>query len=735
MKKRFPHIVIFLGSFLIFGIQPLLGRTLLPFFGGTASVWVVCLAAYQVLLLAGYAYAHRVANDACEAGALSASKKRVCGVAPAKFHSMLLCAAVLWTLAFAYFRPALKAHIGHSGFPALEVLFCVLAFVGLPYVLLSANSTLVQAWVSSAGQFQRAMKRSGFQGSNVYALYAVSNAGSLLGLLCYPFLVEPFLSLDTQWYGFTVCLALYGLLLAFLARETAAFQPATIGSEVNEPESEPAADRSGAASRFSSVSALWIALPATSSFLLNAVTTHLSMDVTPIPLLWVVLLAAFLISYIIGFSKLGEKGVWFWGLVAVVPLLGCAYALKLTGGRGFQSNLVCGLFLVLLGSTFLHSWLYSLRPTVKQLTRFYLCIALGGALGGVCSGIVAPLVFNAVFEYPLVLFVLAAFLVMYLRKHTPSVCKPIGLFFLFGTLASVVILIGSFSKKNVKFLYSWRNFYGCISVRSVDSQTRFGDRVGARALYHGDTLHGVQFEPHYLRDKPSTYYGPLGGGFAVFNHPNYASGEPMRVGVVGLGIGTMACWGRTNDTYRFFEINQRIIDIASDTNYFTYLSASAAKTTTVLGDARQVLTSETNTYDVLIIDAYSGDSIPYHLATQEAFQLYFNRLSTNGVLAVHISNWHIDLFPLCKAVSGSFGVPCYGITSPAQDTFSAANWVFLTRLPWSMKNVPVREIDWAQVEDIALPHDEKGSLLSLIRLMHVPKQKPFEFDFSAPREK
>jgi bacterioferritin-associated ferredoxin len=778
-----PALTMFLGSFLIFGVQPMLGRTLLPAFGGTAAVWVVCLASFQLLLLVGYFYAHCV-------GKVKSEKRKVKSGA---LHIALLGLAVVWVVGFAMGRPWLMAHIGGGAYPALEVLLCVLAFVGLPYVLLSANSTLIQAWVSQGLEPQTESlnyksKITNLKSDDVYHLYAISNAGSLVGLLCYPFLVEPFLSLDAQWYGFAGVLAVYAGLLAILARRLEPQNPQKTQNkeDIQHPtlniehrtsnkeiaESDSCGSCHSDAKEIGAHVLLWLALPATSTFLLNAVTAHLSTDVTPIPLLWVALLAAFLVSYIIGFSKAGEKGVLVWCVVAMIPLAFCAYATGLKGGQGFLMNLIPGLLLVLLGSTFLHSWLYKLRPAQQALTRYYLCLAAGGAIGGLLSGILLPLMTNRILEYPLILIILSFWTLYFVYKNCPVDFQWLKIA---SQLVVCAVVLYSFKgyfteEPGVKEVVSRaRNFYGCLRVSVTEAKTQFNDIIPGMQLNHGDTMHGLQFKPHYLRDKPTSYYGPLGGGFALLSHPSYTNDTPMRVGLIGLGAGTMACWGRTNDTYRFFEINPKVVDIASNTNYFTYLADSKATVSIGLGDARALIAAETNRYDVLVIDAYSGDAIPFHLATKEAFRLYLDRLNPGGILAVHISNWHIDLNPLCKAVAKeqwqsavavgseeeksskveekqptsyscgscysdakrngySSGLKLTGVISAPQGLCTAANWVFISDHELPVKGLAIRETDWTQVRDMVLPTDERGSLISLVRYGHRPPEKTLEID-------
>ena len=825
LKNKLSALTIFLGSFLIFGVQPMLGRTLLPAFGGTSAVWTTCLATYQVLLLVGYWYAHVVAgrgqlavgSGSRQCSVISGEEHRTSNIERSTLnaqrltsneeitsdtnalthyrtnalHIVLLGVAVAWVAGFGTGRPWLMAHIGNSDYPALEVLLCVLAFAGLPYVLLSANATLVQAWVAGEGGGSREEGGDGrecsvnsvqcsvssgeehrtsniehptsnqrtedggprSEGTNalthyrtnalrpdVYALYAVSNAGSLLGLLCYPFLVEPFLSLDAQWYGFAGALAAYGGLLGVLARGMQPQNPQKAqrgeeqgSSKVEEiisniqggeggahPTSNPGTEgteNTNALTNYRTNALLWLTLPATSTFLLNAVTAHLSTDVTPIPLLWVALLAAFLVSYIIGFSKIGEKGVLVWCVLGMNPLIYCAYALGWRGGDGFMLNLVPGLVLMLVGCTFLHGWLYSIRPEERLLTRYYLCLAAGGAIGGLLSGLVAPLVFTRVVEYPIVLVAVALLSAWYAWRKTRNRYRWAGV--AVQVFAGVVIFYvcdrGLRAYEGRTVMMRERNFYGCLVVTSQLSEGLFGEPIQLHRLSHGQTLHGEQFQSNELRDQPTTYYGAVGGGMAVLAHPSYTNNTPMNVGLIGLGAGTMACWGRTNDTYRFFEINPQVVDVAWNTNYFTYLSESRAAISVALGDARRMLTAETNRYDVLVIDAYSGDSIPFHLATKEAFQLYFDRLKPGGILAMHITNWHLDLKPLCKAVAKEWNLQLTGVDSEEADICFSAMWVFICDCPLPVEpRESVSEIDWEQVRDIALTTDACGSLINLI---------------------
>ncbi len=707
LQSRFlPAAAVFFGSFLLFMIQPLLGRTLLPVFGGSAAVWSVCLGAYQVLLLAGYAYAHLLAGK-------SARTQRAA-------HLALLGVAVAWAFGFAALRLTLKGLFGNSSTPSLEVLFCVLAFVGLPYVLLAAGSTLVQAWVAGADAPQR-----GEAGRGVYRLYAVSNLGSLMGLLIYPFVLEPFVPLTMQWYGFAVGLGLYALLIARAGWGGRTVPlPSAARAEAGTP--PPAADcRLPVEALRPPSSFLWFFLPAMSAFLLNAVIAHLFIDVTPMPLVWVVMLAVFLLSYVVGFSRFGEGRRGVWGSLSVAALMGVAVANGLWGTGSFYPNAAAAVAVVFCVGVLLHGWLYAERPETSRLTGFYLAIAAGGAAGGLLASIVAPLVFNRVLEYPLILLVCALLVAWRLPKPAFVARSRRNVWAYLACCGAAWLALAFVTARHTqsRVVFRARNFYGSLAV--TQTLERFGASgvVPVHYLWFGQTTHGIQLRSPELRTKGTAYFGQTGGGIAFHAHPRYQRGAPMKVGVVGLGAGTLACYGRPGDLFRFYEINPQVVRVATDPQLFTYLPDARMPIDLVPGDARRMLEKERAAgdplYDLLVIDAYSGDAVPYHLATREAFRLYFDRLAPEGILAVHVSNWHIDLLPLCKAAASGLGVHPYGVLSVAEDSVTAdAIWVFMTRQPMTYRypgKSSVHEVDWSQIRDVTAPTDEKGSLIPLLR--------------------
>lgn len=679
MRKLLAAVTIFLGSFLLFGVQPMVGRTLLPAFGGTASVWIVCLCTFQALLPAGYLYAH-----------LMAGRRWLYGV----HVGLLLLAAVLTTGVAAWRYSFLDLAL--TGVPVLDVLVCVAAFAGLPYVVLSANVSLVS---SSVG------------GSGAYRLYAVSNAGSLAGLLAYPFVMEPFLGVGAQWKMFACGLALYAVLVGMVIFRRA--------SGMTEDENMEIVSVEGG--REHNFAVEWLLLPAVSCFLLNALTTHLTTDIMPLPLIWTITLAVFLLSYVVGFSGVAERftGLFAWaaaacGIVAV-GLSGKAW------GKEVDFKVVFGCYMGLLffGCSFIHSWLYRTRPTAAGLTSYYLCGAVGGAAGGLLSGLLFPLVSRGVVEFPLSLALMAVALLCYSRRSFKRLLAA-GVAIAAGTCT---FIFHANSQSDRPLVFAARGFFGVVKVTEAKARVKAGEGV-LREYVHGTTVHGIQALLPGRERMTTTYYTPNGCGYAVIAHPKYRNGEPMRVCLVGLGLGVYYAYAREGDYYRGYEIAKEVMSMATTTNLFTFISGCPARHEEILTDARKGLEGELacggEKYDVILVDAFSGDSQPYHISTFEAFELYFKMLKPDGVLAVNISNRHLQLEPFMKKVGEVFNVPLLGME--CRDNFALLQFstkaVFFCRQPEGLSNPPAecRMIDFTRFKAMErLPTDEKGSFISLVR--------------------
>ncbi len=694
--------VVFLGAFLSFGIQPMIGRTLLPVFGGTAAVWVVCLCAFQLLLLGGYFYAHVLFGGEGR-GKSSPSPGLSGGVGRLWMHIGLVLAAAVWTIYVARARHGLLAWAGGGGCVALEALGAVLLLVGGAFVLLSANSSLVQ--VLSGG---------------AYHLYAFSNAGSLCGLLAYPLVIEPNMNLTTQWTCVGVGMIVYAVCLMRML-------PAHVKKE-NEKVAEPS--QGGGASTcevsvapVAKLSPLTWLIPAVTCFALNSITAHLTLDVMPFPLLWVALLAAFLASYIVGFSDRCApfNNFMVWLLPIFVAGAAIAHTTNVTRGV-YVLSLVSGTGLLFAGCAFLHGRLYALRPPPEALTRYYLRNAVGGAVGGLLSSLVAPMCFSSVAEYPiavLAILALSAFVVIKMRMGRWTRIAAMAIFAAAAT--AFVWRVAAPDSRGRTIVYKARGFFGTLKVTELKARGASGDGV-IHEYVHGTTTHGLQALVPGKERMATAYYAEDAGGLAIVQHPKYKRGEPMRVCIVGLGVGVTLAHARTNDFYRCYEISPEAAAIATNPKYFTFASDCPAKTEIVVEDARKGLERELRAneprYDVIQIDAFTGDNIPYHLSTAEAFQLYFHRLAPDGMLSINISNWHMDEAPLIKVIADVFGVPTivYSVPGDLKRLRFNSVWAVLPKRPPENFAIPqnarIRRLDL--VKNIPLPTDEKGSFTCLI---------------------
>ncbi|MFA7175548.1 MAG: fused MFS/spermidine synthase, partial [Kiritimatiellia bacterium] len=390
-------------------------------------------------------------------------------------------------------------------------------------------------------------------------------------------------------------------------------------------------------------------------------------------------------------------------------------------GDKFIALLGAGVLLVFSGCTFLHSWLYRIRPDAGRLTLFYLGIAAGGAIGGSCASLLAPMVFNDILEYPIIMALCAALGIFLIKswnhRELGAINTVIMLFF------GATILFSGFQliKRETKTVLRMRNFYGSLNVEKNEAPIR--ENGGRPAVYyefkHGETTHGLQFKDPELSKEQTCYYHDLAGGMPILVHSSYTNNTSMKVGLVGLGIGVLANYGRKGDIYRMYDINPQVVEIACNTNYFTYISNCKAKVEIVTCDAKKALEAERANqepkFDVLIVDVYSGDSLPAHISTKEAYQLFKERLKPDGTLAIHMTNWHFDISPLCKVMASELNMNLRAIIAPAINEYTELSyWAFMRNDEVELLPSPAREYDFSKVRDISPPSDEKGSILSLI---------------------
>ena len=639
----------------------MIARAILPWFGGTTSVWSTVQMFFQVLLTGGYAYANWL---------IGKSRRRefvhlvVLGVS----LGVMLVLGLAWKSPI---TPDASWKPGQSDFPVWEICKLLLVSVGLPFFLLSTNSPLMQAW------FHRF-----FPEKTAYRLYALSNVGSLLGLMTYPVLVEPYLTLAWQGRLWSLMYLVYAGLAAYGAIKLLWTKP------VAEPVSTPAVQDSGprpAAKDYS----LWIFLAAAASILLLATTSQITQEVAVIPFLWVLPLTIYLLTFILAFS--GER--WYSRQVFLVIFFLATLLVHWALGRSAELGIPVQIGLYSLGlftaCMVCHGELYRMRPNPVYLTRFYLMVSVGGALGGLAVNFVAPFIFNGFWELPLG-YALCWLLFLVVTFFYASDVHRRWVFVLNSVLLlSMVILssVRSYLQIHADLdasLYLERNFYGVVRVRELGEPGSSSDRY---TLVHGVTIHGYQFVNEAQRDFPTSYYGNTGGGGqAILNHPK--RGQGMRVGVLGLGIGTLAAYGQPGDVYRFYEINPLVIQLAEGQGgYFNFLADSQAKIEIVPGDARLALEQElalsgSQNYDLLALDVFSSDSIPVHLLDREAFDLYLQHLHPEGILAVHISNIHLDFMPVVWTLANYFDLSRIVIDDPGKGVENLPSvWVLLARDP------------------------------------------------------
>ena len=709
---------LFLSAFLLFQVQPIISKYILPWFGGSAAVWTTSLLVFQTLLLAGYLYSHLVAE-------------RLPCSAQARLHLVVLAVAILAVVALSVVwpsavtpNPAWKP--SSTEHPVRDVILITLLATGLPFFVLSTTGPLLQRWFARQGG-----------GAGTYRLYSVSNLGSLLGLLSFPFLFEPMVRLRAQGRVWSVLFLLFCAGCGWCAwksmREVSDSKPAS-----------PADSRESDAPAPALPVVLWLLLAACASALLLATTNQLCQEVISLPLLWVVPLALYLLSFILCFDhpRWYRREV-FQPLFAIGVFVLCAsmvYAER-------TAQIMVLPVLLFVACMICHGELVRLKPGVRHLTGFYLAVSAGGALGGLFVAIVAPKIFRFFTEFQLSLGVCAVLMLtcvaldgrswLYVQSFWLPCSMIIGTVLVFAALGEWIPGFGRLMQETQ--LYAWllvggalllagayiqsrgkvqpgrgfrfvqpiaasllvlasvalyasakpesglvlgeRNFYGALRV--------FELAQGGKALFHAHTMHGAQLDPPNDR-LPMVYYGPNSGiGLLLSNHPkrNSADGS-LRVGLVGLGAGTLAAYGRRGDHFRYYEINPQVVELSQGPRpVFTYMRDSAAKLETELGDARLLLereaaTGQAQNFDILVLDAFAGDAVPVHLLTKEAFDTYARHLRDDqSIIAVHLSSRHINLLPVIEGIREQSNAYTLVHFSPGSYPFLESLWVFLARRP------------------------------------------------------
>jgi len=610
-----------LSAFLVFQVQPLVAKAILPWFGGGASVWSVTLMFFQMGLLAGYAYAHLLVR---------AFRPRTQAIV----HLSVLAVAFL-TLPIVppdWLRPA-----GGED-PTLRLVLVLAVTVGLPYMALTATAPLFQAWYTR------------LTGSTTpYRLYAISNAGSLLALISYPLVLEPAVGLRSQAWLWS------GGYVFFLLLAGATALPMLRRREISGSDQLAVDDDGDAVSPTTADRVLWVALPAVASSVLVSFTARMTTEVNPGPLLWIIPMSLYLVTFIIAFDRPAwyRRGPFLVGLA--VAMAGATFAIRRSLSLDIRWQVLLLSAAVFAVGMSMHGELVRRRPHPQRLTTFYLSVALGGAVGGVFNVLVAPVVFDGLWETHLGV-VVALLLAGGTAVRSRSWLERPAVRIMAAVWLGVIAVLGWFLWDDVaadrdQLIAEERSFYGVLRVRESD---------GTRELLHGATLHGMQFTDPVGRTYSTSYYGQSSGvGLAFAEHPKRRPGLPLgfgafdrslRVGVVGLGTGSLLSHAGPGDSVLFYEVDKNVVDMAG--GYFTYLSDAASRGVDVeilLGDARLVMERQleeadgSQGFDLLVIDAFSGDSVPTHLLTVEAFAVYRDHLAPGGLLAIHASNKFLDL--------------------------------------------------------------------------------------------
>lgn len=748
-------LTVFVGAFLLFQVQPLIGKYILPWFGGSPGVWTTCLLFFQAALLGGYAYAHLITTRL---------KPRAQGWL--HLGMLLLAAVTLPIIPSADWKPSGAIE------PVGRILLLLTATIGLPYFVLSATGPLLQRWFSLTSP-----------GTSPYRLYALSNAGSLLALLSYPFYFERTFSRGTQAWIWSAGLIAFAVLCGACVRRLFLLPTDPVkltGAEATLP--AMAGERSGADADTDappgwSQRLLWLVFPAIASVLLISTTNQLSQDIAVIPFLWVLPLVLYLLSFILCFDhpRWYQRGVFAGLLVVGIVCVGRILFVEADSSLAFQ----IGSYGVTLFAACMicHGELYRIRPSPRFLTGFYLQIAAGGALGGVLVAVVAPFLFDRYAELQAGLWVLSYLLgIVCLRDKARDLAQGLALGVLmavvvlpatwipwmedFGTglraypeklvetykdhwILAVLVLVAmilAFTDGLRRVSREWRprmggfvmllsaglgiffiiqlhhvagtaiaatrNFYGTLRVYDELATQEYGWNY---KLVHGVITHGLQFRNPVQTKWPTTYYGETSGVGLALKHLGRPAGQ-RRIGLVGLGTGTLAVYGKSGDYLRIYEINPDVEAIARE--HFSYLAESEARVEVILGDARLSMEYERSTgdlqrFDLLALDAFSSDAIPIHLLTAEGLSLYLEHLRERGVIAVHISNRHLNLQPVVERLAETLGLATVTISDDNEDSW----WIY--RSTWMLLARDREAFSAQEIQDRVIPRSNKTDTMSI----------------------
>ena len=695
-------IAIFIGAFLLFQVQPLIAKVILPYFGGGAAVWTACLLFFQAFLLLGYLYAHLLSK-------IGDVKKQ------AIIHGTLLLIS-LWLLPIGVSSlETVSAITNTENLPLMNVLLLLATSIGLPYFMLSATGPLVQHWFCLVNENKLP-----------YKLYSLSNLASLIALLSFPFLIEPFFTGEQQSLYWSVTYFIYAVIMsALMLRIVLKAMPLIQQSKNTDTpiithDSQMATESNEASSNKYTqlMPLLWLGFSTLGVVLLVSTTNALTQNVPPVPFLWILPLSLYLLSFIISFHSPKWYVRWYWFALFILTAFIALFMFFIGSQFDIASQVVIYSSILFSACMLCHGELARLKPDVAKLTFYYLTLAFGGFLGSVLVAFVAQNFFTQFLEFPLAivsLFVLFSCAVFSENKHFDKLSV---ISFSLAILCGVTLwqLNQLYVKTDV---YSERNFYGILSVKDVEIN---GNKE--RRLIDGTTSHGTQSLMPNSAHIPMSYYRENTGvaiALEQLTTINKQHQQFLNVGFIGLGAGTLAAYGNKGDKYRFYELNPAVVDAAS--NYFSYLKDSKADIGIVIGDgrvslAKELKASSLGNFDLLVIDAFSGDSIPQHLLTTEAMALYWQHIKDNGVIAVHISNTHLNLLPLMQGIAQeSEKTLAYFKTKAQADNGHDTQWVWLTNNETLLKS-PITSAYRTELSndgDVVIWTDDFSHLLSVLK--------------------
>ena len=691
-------ISVFISAFLVFQIQPIISKIILPWFGGGASVWTTCMLFFQFFLLVGYLYAYILTK-----------------IFRVKYQIILHLACLLLSLFLLPYNITDIQNTLISGPPTWTILKVLFFGLGFPYLILSANTPLLQQWFTTETN-----------GRYPYRLYAISNVGSFLALISYPLVIEPFMPLDWQiklWSSiYWLFVFMVGWIFFIVINQNNKDRPCIPELFIN-PQ----------VSSFRLI--LWFMLSALGVILLVSTTNALTQNVPPVPFLWLAPLAIYLLTYVVAFSNftIYVRNIWlpFFMLLSFVALL-----IYFIGGQfDIITQLLIYLLILLCGCMICHGELNSLKPKQGNTTLFYLVLSIGGVCGSFLVSFVAKSLFDEFLEFPLAIFsvlVLATASLWWNKQYelaeletettiTGVVANSQISILAVGCAVVGLIWLFIFTKLNNQYqqydIAKARNFYGILTVKDITE-----GNVNERRLIDGTTSHGSQSLPLSESAVPMSYYRPGTGVQLVIEE--LSRDRLLQVGIIGLGVGALAAYGQPGDHYTFYELNPLVSDFAK--KYFSYLHNSRAEVDVKLGDARVTLQNELdlgkkNAFDLLVIDAFSGDLIPTHLMTHEAFLLYQQHIKIQGVIALHISNRHLSLLPVIMNHSQSLNMQIMLFDTPGDGNEHDAQWVMLTnnsRLTQSPKLVNRQTVIAKDQHQNVLWTDDYSSLIPILKVLN-----------------